>query len=373
MSAESQSKIERHSKQRIEASPVLKPSLAPSFNLYVKKVSQVRVDVESLRPGGIEALLDPDSASAILAHAGKDESFVSDIAGAVGEIRRIEKERRRGIFVILSLVNVADYTSEAFVNVCKLVYTNGIDGILVRGALTIDPFRFIRDKALGLRGRRVKILLDDVSQISEVVGAVDGVVISRDMNEASACQRLGSDLLSRQSMIWVRNMVQTDNAKADAGIASVEHEDLSTPPTTVPSSPISGSVSRSSSRSFLFRELTKFVSRSTRLIIVLSDDGMSAWELSVESRKTSTRLPPILGLSASESTCRYMGCMYGVVPMQTQSFVSVNAVVLNAVAFAKDNGLVQEGDEVVVVTQSPPVTASTNESCFEGVVQLRTV
>ena len=87
--------------------------------------------------------------------------------------------------------------------------------------------------------------------------------------------------------------------KADAfifirGIISV------TPPKTVPSSPVSSVsgilVPSQRPRSFLFRELIKNMLQSIRLIIALSDDGMSACEISIESR---LRIPLLLGLSAS--------------------------------------------------------------------------
>ena len=66
-----------------------------------------------------------------------------------------------------------------------------------------------------------------------------------------------------------------------------------------------------------------------------------------------------------------MGCLYGVIPLQTASFVSIDTVVMNALSFAKERKLIQDGDEVIVVLQPPQVTASTNEMCFEGIVQKR--
>lgn len=373
MSAETESIIRARSTEEVP-SPETKPSVFESFNSYVKKACVVRVEEATQRPGSIEALLDLECASAILVHAGREDSYVSDVSLAVAEVRRFEKEKRRSIFLVLSVVDIGDYTSEGFVSLCKLVYTSGIDAILVRGALKLDPFRFIRDKALGLRGRRVKILLDDVSQISEVVGAVDGVVIGSHVDSAS---QLGTELLSQHKMVWVRDSLQTDSVKADAVIFIRDKISQTTPPTTVPSSPVSSVsgllIPSRRPRSFLFRELIKNISQSIRVIIALSDDGMSAWEMSIESRLHKTRIPLILGLSASESTCRFMGCLYGVIPLQTQSFISINTVVQNALCYAKDHCLVEQGDEVLLVTQPPPVTASTNESCFEGVVQRRIV
>ena len=332
------------------------------FSPHVKKA----VTIQAEQHGSVADLLDFDTASAILTYAGSESSYMPDIQLAIREVRRFEKENLRPIFLVLSLVNVSDYTSEWFVDVCKLVYMNGVDAILVRGALSLDPFRFIREKALGLRGRRVKILLDGVSRISEVVGAVDGVVVSTSIDCAS---QLGTDLLSKQKMVWVRDPGMTDSVKADVVIWP--YWESSTPPTTVPSSPVASSTCLRPT--FLFRELMKFVSVSTRLVIALSDDGLSAWELTIQARKNGIHIPLILGLSASESTCRFMGCLYGVIPMQTQSFISINAVFNNAICYAKDKGLLALGEEVVLVTQPPPVTSSTNESCFEGLVQRRVI
>ena len=349
--------------------PALKP-VVPSFSdSYLKKAISVscenaRSDVDLVR-----SFLSLDSSAVILTHAAKDETFAPDVFSALTTVRNFEKETRSSILVIISLTHVASYTDEAFSGLCRFVYTNGIDGILIKEVDSTDTIKHIRTVCLGMRGRRVRIILDGVSKMSNFVDHVDGIVVSSGFDTASV-----TEVLARQKLIFTRDPALTDSHKAD--LLVTPHEESSTPPTTVPSSPVSTSRVRSFSanRSFLYNELIKYMTPRTKLIISLSDDGSTASELSSQTRTlASSRFPPILGLSASESSVRIMGCLYGVIPLQTQSFISIDSVVTHAIAFAKERGLVEAGNEVVVVTQPPLVTASTNQSCFEGVVSKRAV
>ena len=349
----------------------VKPRLPVSPEAYLKRCAVVTAEGARFEPGTVMQRFDPHSRAIIIEHASSDAEAMLDMTSSIRVLRQWEKERRIPIFIILSLVNFGSPTSDVFLTMCRLAYTTGVDGILLSGDVSAPALSEVREKALGLRGRRIKIILNDVSNFSASVQAADGVIAGQEMESYTA-----RDILSRLKLVFARSACRVDSLKADALIAPLDER--GTPATTVPSSPLISQVTPqvpSGPRNFLLNEVNKFLSPASRLIIALSEDGESVRELSVQFRLsgTSRLTPPVLGLSASESTCRFMGCFYGVIPLQTQSFVSINTVVMNAIEFAKEQGMVQAGDEVIVVTQPPPVTASTNEMCFEGVVQKRTV
>lgn len=344
-----------------------KPRMIP-VNPYLKRASVLNTVADPCITDSCET-----SNILVLSHA-LNESFEKDNGRHINAIRKADNEARVSTFVVVSLVDVRDFLSEAFTNACRFVYMNGCDAILINASVRIDDVRSIRKNALGLRGRRVKILVDG-NAAREVSNECDGVFVARDSGfDASIC----SELLGRQKLLFTRDVNLTDSCMVDILVTSPEEEMsfATTPATTVPSTPLVTSARVGTTaplRSFLFKELMKFVTPSTRLIISLSDDGAAVAELSAVSRIQKCQIPPILGLSASESVTRYMTCLYGVIPLQTQSFISVASVVKNAIEFALDRSLIQVNDQVVVVTQPPPVTASTNESCFEGVVFSQTV
>merc|ERR1711957_336633 len=58
---------------------------------------------------------------------------------------------------------------------------------------------------------------------------------------------------------------------------------------------------------------------------------------------------PILAVTASESVCRQLCSVRGVVPMLTASFVGTDSVIQKAVARAKEEKLVMPGQSVVAV------------------------
>jgi len=346
----------------------------------MKYAAYIPTDGISLKSTPLGTFSSMNYSAAIFSHAAND-SFKNDSTIALSEVRKIEKHYGTPIFTVLSMSNFGDFQSVEFQDMCKYVYTAGFDAILITKPEDRETVKFIRNTALGLRGRRVKIFAEKTTDI-DIIQECDGVVITDDDDQADPlfCR----EIISRQKLLFgacsVADVVITPLV-GEEEIRASNHMSSVTPLTTVPSSPSSSrfpsrSVSTGSTtsrKSLLFKELEKFVKpTSTRLIICLSDDGMSACELSVQSRlfrdSLSTTMPPILGLSASESVARYMGCLYGVIPLQTQSFISVGSVVKNAIEYAQSRNLVAAGDHVVVVTQPPPVTASTNESCFEGVV-----
>ena len=295
-----------------------------------------------------------------------DDSFEKHNMQCIASVRKIEKESRTPIFVALSLVEQSDFASESFSKLCRFVYMNGFDAILINASATVDDVRSIRKNALGLRGRRVKIIVD-VTSDRDLIQECDGVFLSRESGfDSTVC----GELLGRQKLLFTRDSSMTDSSMVDIFIfSSPSSADGVTPATTVPSTPLVTSARiPPPTKSFLFKEMMKFVTPSTRLIISLSDDGSAVAEISAVSRIQRAQIPPILGLSASESVTRYMACLYGVIPLQTQSFISVASVVKNAIEYAVDRGLVSSNDQVVVVTQPPPVTASTNDTCFEGIV-----
>jgi hypothetical protein len=347
-------------------SPQEKPVVPINQGLYIKKAIVIPVDGVGSDHQGVSLSL--DSPVVILQHPAGDLNMNADVQTAVSQVRAFEKETRRSIFVAISFSHVDNYVSECFSELCRMVFMMGIDGIILKNVSEPDVIKHVRSVSLGLRGRRVRILLDGVSKYTDVIDHADGVILASEVDPSSI-----TEMLSGQKLILTRDPSLTDSLKVDILISPFE---MSTPPTSVPSSPLSSSRPRSfnASKSFLYAELIKFMSPATKLIIAFSDDASTASELSCQSRiMAKSRFPPILGMSASESSVRFMGCLFGVVPLQTQSFISIDAVVLNALAFAKERGFVQVGDEVVVVTQPPPVTASTNQTCFEGTVSKRIV
>ena len=340
---------------------------------YLKKCGFLRADGARIDAAGIIQQLDSSCQAVTICHSGVDDDACADLAALVRGLRAFEKERTVPLFIILSLTERSFPIDDSFMRMCKLAYTSGIDAILVAFVDSSSIIHDIKEKALGLRGRRVKIIVDNVVKVSDAVQAADGI-IAAPLMEA----HVGREVLMRQKLLFTRTIDRAISLKADAIIVSGGPQEIGTPATTVPSSPLMPGVVppiAPGARNFLFNELHKYLSNSTRLIIALSEDGTSVSELSSQYRTlaTSRRMPPILGLSASESTCRYMGCLHGVIPLQTQSFVSVNTVVTHAIEYAKGIKIIQDGDEIVVVMQPPPVTASTNEMCFEGVVQKRFV
>jgi hypothetical protein len=349
-----------------------KPPLPIISEAYLKTCGILRADGASIDSEGIINQLESSSRSVIVSHSATSEDARNDISALVRGLRAFEKERTIPLFIVLSLVDMKFPIDDSFMSMCRLAYMAGVDAILIKGVDSSALIQEIRDKALGMRGRRIKIILDDVSKVSDTIQAVDGIIAAPYMESYVA-----RELLTRQKLIFTRSSDRATSLKADVLISSGPQE-AGTPSTTVPSSPLISSampVLASGFRNFLFNELQKYLTNSCRLIIALSEDGASVSELSSQFRTLATtrRMPPILGLSASESTCRYMGCLFGVIPLQTQSFISVSTVVLHAITHAKEMKIVQDGDEIIVVMQPPPVTASTNEMCFEGVVQKRFV
>jgi hypothetical protein len=348
----------------------IKPRLITPLETFTKKCYTIRADGTKTDSVNAVRWLPINCPAVIVDHSTRGSESLHELSLCIRSLRILEKERMVPLFICLSLVDLS-FSSDILSELCRLAYTNGVDAILLSNTDSAEFLQQIREKHLGLRGRRIKLLLEGVGRFNDAVRVADGVVASDLMELSVAC-----DIILRHKILLTRKASQSHAIKVDLLIG--DREEPSTPATTVPSSPVVPSVMPQmvvGSRNFLLNELSKFLSDASRLIIALSDDGASVAELSAQFRTSwgSRRTPPILGLSASESTCRLLGCMYGVIALQTQSFVSVETVVINAIDFAKRKRLVQEGDEVIIVTQPPPVTASTNETCFEGVVLKRTV
>jgi hypothetical protein len=281
-------------------------------------------------------------------------------------LRTSERGGESPALAVLSLLNAAlNLRSDEVNQICKFTYMNGLDAILLR-ASSPEDVQYMRDTFLGLRGRRVKLFVEGTKNMS-IIQASDGVFVDNTF-DSTLCRQI----LKRGKLIFTSDPSLTDACNVDVLVYPTQES--STPPTTEPSTPTDRSTTSLSPRSYLFSELLKFIDpSSTQLVIALADDGSTAIELSVQSRLQKTRIPLILALTASESVYGYMGCLYGVVPLRMQSFVSVSTVISNAIDHAKERGLVKSGDAVAVVLVPPPVTASTNERCFEGVVQSRLV
>jgi len=80
------------------------------------------------------------------------------------------------------------------------------------------------------------------------------------------------------------------------------------------------------------------------LIVALTETGHTARIIAKYRPKAV-----ILAISASETTVRQLGCVRGVVPMLTASFVGTDAVIAKALARAKADGMAKVGDSVVAV------------------------
>jgi len=80
------------------------------------------------------------------------------------------------------------------------------------------------------------------------------------------------------------------------------------------------------------------------LIIALTETGHTAQLIAKYAPKC-----PILAITASETACRQLLVVRGVVPMLTASFVGTDSVIQKALAKAKEDGMVSAGQVVVCV------------------------
>jgi len=86
------------------------------------------------------------------------------------------------------------------------------------------------------------------------------------------------------------------------------------------------------------------IDSDAKLILALTETGHTA-RIVAKYRPKSV----ILAISASETTCRQLLCVRGVVPMLTASFVGTDSVIAKGLAKAKADGLVKTGDVVIAV------------------------
>eukprot|EP00442_Polarella_glacialis_P029827 CAMPEP_0115117952 /NCGR_PEP_ID=MMETSP0227-20121206/44205_1 /TAXON_ID=89957 /ORGANISM="Polarella glacialis, Strain CCMP 1383" /LENGTH=215 /DNA_ID=CAMNT_0002519135 /DNA_START=1 /DNA_END=648 /DNA_ORIENTATION=- len=80
------------------------------------------------------------------------------------------------------------------------------------------------------------------------------------------------------------------------------------------------------------------------LIIALTETGATARLIAKYKPEC-----PILAITASECTARQMGVHRGVTSLVTASFQGTDEVIQKALLFAKEKGMVKEGDTVVAV------------------------
>jgi pyruvate kinase len=86
------------------------------------------------------------------------------------------------------------------------------------------------------------------------------------------------------------------------------------------------------------------IESDAKLILALTETGHTARIVAKYRPK-----PVILAITASETACRQMLCVRGVMPMLTASFVGTDSVIAKGLAKAKADGLVKPGDIVVAV------------------------
>lgn len=86
------------------------------------------------------------------------------------------------------------------------------------------------------------------------------------------------------------------------------------------------------------------VDSDCKLIVALTETGSTA-RMIAKYRP----LPPILAITASESSVRQLLVVRGVVPMLTASFVGTDSVISKALKRAKDDGMVVSGDKVIAI------------------------
>merc|ERR1719198_1926416 len=100
----------------------------------------------------------------------------------------------------------------------------------------------------------------------------------------------------------------------------------------------------SSAESICSSAVKSTVDSNCPLIIALTETGSTA-RMIAKYRP----LPPILAITASESSVRQLLVVRGVVPMLTASFVGTDSVISKALKRAKDDGMVVSGDKVVAI------------------------
>ena len=225
-----------------------KPALPIPVDTMLKRATIISSTNACCHPDSIRTKIIGEPKAVILTHEAANQNIESDYSEAIRVVRAVEKEKRSAILIILSITCKIDRVGDEIMNLCRLAYTSGVDAILVSGIISADAVQEIRAKALGLRGRRVKILLDNVSEVNEAVKLADGVIASSQMNSDSA-----REILRRQKLLLTRRMDQTDMLRADMLIYPVD--EATTPATTVPSSPVLGAVSPTSGmvRSLLWK------------------------------------------------------------------------------------------------------------------------
>jgi len=86
------------------------------------------------------------------------------------------------------------------------------------------------------------------------------------------------------------------------------------------------------------------IDANCKLILALTETGSTA--LAIAKYRPQA---PILAISASESTVRQLLCVRGVVPQLVASFVGTDSVITQALARAKEEGMVVSGDSVVAI------------------------
>merc|ERR1712176_1161880 len=80
------------------------------------------------------------------------------------------------------------------------------------------------------------------------------------------------------------------------------------------------------------------------LILALTETGHTARLLSKYRPEA-----PILAITASESTCRQLQIVRGVIPMLTASSVGTDSVIKKGVDKAKADGMVKTGDKIIAI------------------------
>lgn len=276
----------------------------------------------------------------------------------------------------------------------------GVDFIAASFVQSRDDVKFIR-KTLGLRGRSIKIISkienqEGINNIDEIIDESDGIMVARgdmgmeiDIEKVGLVQKMlirkcnlaGKPVITATQMLDsmeraprptraeatdVLNAVldgtdavmlsgETANGKfPEESVAMLRHicEQAESVldykalylQTRVSTLRLSPDHKMSSVEAVCSSAVKSIVDSDCKLIVALTETGHTARVIAKYRPQV-----PVLAITASQTTVRQLGCVRGVVPMLTASFVGTDSVITKALKHAVAEGMVKSGDEVVAV------------------------